>query len=385
MATGARCLWNHGLQEGSVGHDVAKPQMDSLAVELAEEWKRRPAGLPADSFSHGSAALSPEVLEDSIVVIGPVGDEHVAAVADALNGRDTTAVVLEVGAASQARPLTYRPSAEHIACRSLFCRSTAVTRSIAHHNERTLYDPCVRPLDELDTQQFRNTERCAAVLGLAALLDSPFSMNSPWGTMHAEQKPAQLSAADRCGLSTPRTVITDEAQAIRDFAAEVDGTIVYKSLDDPVVWRHGERAGFLFTSIVGTETMEALPGRLDCPGIFQEKLEVEAEYRVTVVGERTFSARCTAPSTGEVDWRRGLLAGVDFESVPLDSEIESKVISLVAELGLEFAAVDLATDGEQFHLLEVNPDGAYLWLERLLQLPITETICDQLIAAARNE
>lgn len=355
--------------------------MVSLAQQLAEEWKRRPANLPAARLRHDDRAVQPDELEGSVVLVGLPGDEHVAAVAGCLTGRDRRVTVFDLGADRQSSALSLFPSVDPASCQGLLCRSAAAIRPLAHHDERTLYDESAAQFDGIDTHQFNATERRAAVLGLVASLDTPVAINDPWSSARAELKSNQLSVARRCGLATPRTIITDDGDAVRDFADDVGSSIVYKSLDDPVVWRDGERAGFLFTSIVTPQQLRALPAKLDCPGIFQERLEIESEFRVTVVGGQAFTARCDPPADGEVDWRRGLLEGVAFESSSLDPAMESRVIDLVARLGLEYAAADLVATRDELHLLEVNPDGAYLWLERTLGSPITESICDRIESA----
>lgn len=353
--------------------------MESLALQLAEEWTRRPAATLAARPSQQHRPIGPAELEDRFVIVGTRGDEHVAAVAAGLEARGVGTAVFELGAPDGDASLGFEPAASSTPCRGIYCRSTAVARPVAHHNERVVYDPQGAPASQYDSRGFEAIERRAAVLGLIAQLDAPLSMNDPWRSARSELKSAQLAAAKRCGLATPRTIITDHASAVREFAASVGMRIVYKCLDDPIVWRDGERAGYLFTSVVSDGQLAALPDRLEAPGIFQEKLKIEFELRVTVVGDRVFAASCPAPPGGEVDWRRGLLEGVDFESATLDADAESRVLALTRSLGLEFAAVDLVSDGRQLQLLEVNPAGAYLWLEKTLGLPVTDAICDRLI------
>lgn len=45
----------------------------------------------------------------------------------------------------------------------------------------------------------------------------------------ASYKPRQLSVAAECGMRVPRSLVTNVAAEVRDFADEVGGPIVYKS------------------------------------------------------------------------------------------------------------------------------------------------------------
>ncbi len=46
----------------------------------------------------------------------------------------------------------------------------------------------------------------------------------------------------------------------------------------------------------------------------------------------------------------------------------------------EFGAIDLVVDKNNNHyFLEINPNGQWAWLEKLLDFPISKTIVDHLI------
>ena len=50
-------------------------------------------------------------------------------------------------------------------------------------------------------------------------------------------------------------------------------------------------------------------------------------------------------------------------------------------LGLRFGAIDLIlTPDGRYVFLEINPNGAWLWMQRTTGLPIGEAICDVLMA-----
>jgi glutathione synthase/RimK-type ligase-like ATP-grasp enzyme len=112
------------------------------------------------------------------------------------------------------------------------------------------------------------------------------------------------------------------------------------------------------------------------PGLFQQRLWPVAEHRVTVVGSEIFVA--TIEGCDPPDWRRQLPAAAEFRATTLPPNIVEAAVSTVAELGLQYAAVDLLEAEEAMYFLEVNPSGAWSWLERRLRLPITAAVCDLL-------
>jgi hypothetical protein len=41
------------------------------------------------------------------------------------------------------------------------------------------------------------------------------------------------------------------------------------------------------------------------------------------------------------------------------------------------------TPDDRYVFLEINPNGQYLWVEKMTGLPISEAICDVLMSSAR--
>ncbi|MDQ8043132.1 MAG: hypothetical protein AAGC46_00830 [Solirubrobacteraceae bacterium] len=227
---------------------------------------------------------------------------------------------------------------------------------------------------------FTARENEAAVLGWLAGLETDTWINDPWALPRAELKIEQLRVARRAGLRTPPTVVTGDADAVRTLADAAPDGIIYKSLSDPLVWI-GDDAGFLYSTQLGPEHLGELEGLLRHVGLFQARIRARSELRVTVVGEMTFSVRVRAPDLDQVDWRRGLdRRQLRYEVIVLDDDLHRRILATVGALGLTYAAVDLIEDDAGWVFLEVNPAGAYRWLETGLDLPITPAICDLLLA-----
>ncbi len=66
----------------------------------------------------------------------------------------------------------------------------------------------------------------------------------------------------------------------------------------------------------------------------------------------------------------------------LPRDVEQHCVELVEQLGLTYGAIDMiVTPDGRYVFLEINPAGLYLWIEAATGLPITDAICDLLVAS----
>ncbi|WP_244928739.1 hypothetical protein [Nocardioides sp. W7] len=201
-------------------------------------------------------------------------------------------------------------------------------------------------------------------------------VNDPWAVRAAENKLVQLDAAAACGLRTPRTLVTSSAEQVRAWAAQSTTQVVSKSLDSPVVTVSDASARFLYTASADAAPAEDLP----YPHLFQERIVADAELRITVVGRRMFAARIRRGNGDDVDWRQRTPGPSEFEATSLPDGLRTSLDLLMQRLGLSFGGVDILCSGEDHHFLEVNPSGAFLWLERSLDIRISDTVVQLLLA-----
>jgi glutathione synthase/RimK-type ligase-like ATP-grasp enzyme len=69
----------------------------------------------------------------------------------------------------------------------------------------------------------------------------------------------------------------------------------------------------------------------------------------------------------------------------LPAEVARRCVALTRALGLAYGAIDLVLTPEgRYVFLEINPAGQYLWIEEETGLPISEAICDWLVAAEES-
>lgn len=136
-------------------------------------------------------------------------------------------------------------------------------------------------------QSFAEAEARLGFGGVLCAMDCRW-LNHPFRQAESDIKPYQLALAERNGLLTPRTLVTNNAEEQRLFAA-LARNIIYKPLSPGPASDQG-RPVALYTAVVD-------PSGYGDPAIgatahlFQEYVSKSYEVRVTVVAEQHFAVR----------------------------------------------------------------------------------------------
>ena len=210
------------------------------------------------------------------------------------------------------------------------------------------------------------------------LLDGVRWINPPAANDRMESKPRQLQLASQLGFATPRTLISNRGDSIREFCISEGGQLVAKALYAPLI-EEADQDYFVFSKVVDLSKLSDDQVLAVAPSIFQQVLSPKIDYRVTVVGERVLGAKLAVDEGCEIslDWRTSE-KNLRFESCSLPKDIEDLCRAFVARAGLVFGAIDLVEHLDQFYFLEVNPNGEWGWLEKTAGLPISSALCDLL-------
>jgi hypothetical protein len=138
--------------------------------------------------------------------------------------------------------------------------------------------------------------------GVLSSLPEAVWLNSPSAMADARVKPHQLAVAARCGLRVPATLITNEPEAVSDFAQSVGGRIVTKSLATMVTVDDVRGSGVLYTAEVAEELWDD-PGIAATAHLFQEFVG-GVDIRLAVVAGEFFAAEIhPADPAGPIDIR----------------------------------------------------------------------------------
>lgn len=86
-----------------------------------------------------------------------------------------------------------------------------------------------------------------------------------------------------------------------------------------------------------------------------------------------------------MDWRKDQLH-VEYELFELPKDIKNNLLKLHQAFGLFYGAYDFIVDQSgDYHFLEVNPAGQWLWMEEILKLNISEHLAQALCETSTCE
>lgn len=228
-------------------------------------------------------------------------------------------------------------------------------------------------------------ESRATVLGMIGSLRA-FHLDPVTIIRGAGHKQLQLQIAQELGLETPRTLISNDPEAVRRFTAECTDGVITKMLSSFAIYGEQGEEKVVFTTPLRPEDLEDLSGLRYCPMTFQERVAKQVELRVTVVGSQVFAASIDPTLTGRAaeDWRRDGVELIDhWKPYDLPVDIATRLVGLLDRFDLNYGAIDLIVTPEGRHVfLEINPAGEYFWLDRCPGLPISEAIADTLLGRA---
>ncbi|WP_046730570.1 ATP-grasp ribosomal peptide maturase [Streptomyces humi] len=187
-------------------------------------------------------------------------------------------------------------------------------------------------------------------------------VNHPAAVARADFKPAQLQRFVALGLRVPATLITNEVEQARRFAAE-HGRVVYKSFRGLPKGEDG-CAGAIWAQRIEAD---ALDDSVSVTAhLFQAEIPKSGDARVTVVGRRVFAQRIATPD-GALDWRRGDWDRLVHTPVVVPEPVRTALYAYLASFGLVFGCFDFALTGEgtapeDWWAIECNPNGQWGWL-----------------------
>lgn len=326
--------------------------------------------------------MTPTAKRDAVLLLTHSGDFYtVDLVSEALAGKGARPIRFNTDLFPSSVRLTARAGDERAA---QLCTENGDEISAAEVRAvwaRKLWSP--RMADDLD-ERYRSLcveESAAALEGFLDSLHHARWINDLHCQRAAENKQRQLRLAEHAGLRVPRTLVTNDPAAARQFFAETDGQTVAKLLR-PIAVSMDAAEPFVYTSRVREEDLASADALRHSPMVFQELIPKAHELRVVYVAGKAFAGALDASGTsrGQTDWRRAAPDECSWQKAELPGEISASLGTLMLELGLAFGAIDLIYTPEGEHVfLEVNPSGEWGMLERDLGLPIAEAIARELL------
>lgn len=192
-------------------------------------------------------------------------------------------------------------------------------------------------------------------------------VNAPHAASVLQYKPFQLDALRRLGARVPRTLISNDPDAVRDFRRAV-GDVIFK----PVM-------GGALTQRLDDEVMDALHHLPRAPVIFQERIAGD-DLRVMLAGDDVVSSVAIRTPEQHLDFRGDpTYQGGDaaYEEVTLPDDVVAFCRKAARACGLLFAGIDIKrTPGGEWVFLELNSSPIYLDVEFKLGHPISRALAE---------
>jgi glutathione synthase/RimK-type ligase-like ATP-grasp enzyme len=308
-----------------------------------------------------------------ILIVSWPEDAHAAAVRAELRHRDVAAVLLDLARFPRELALAIRYDDGR--------RSYSLIDDgevLALDEARVVWWRRPRPfvlhpeIAQGEHARFAYSESVEAFAGLWQSLATTW-INHPTREEVASRKVHQLRVAQEVGLEIPRTLVTNDPDEARSFAAAHErGGVAYKTfLPGFHDWRE--------TRVLRSEELADLETVRYAPVIFQEYVPLRLDLRVTVVGGEMFAAAIHSAETSyQADYRMDL-DSARVEPFELPQDVRTGIERLMGRLGLVYGAIDmrLTPDG-RFVFLEINPSGEWLFVEERSGQPITAAFAAQL-------
>jgi hypothetical protein len=208
-----------------------------------------------------------------------------------------------------------------------------------------------------------------------------FWVSHPESINRAENKLYQLQIANSIGFLIWPTLITNSPQKVKEFF-DHHKDIIYKPLKSGKI-NSKNGTNLIFTTLLEEKHIKFFGDISYAPGIFQKQIKKDIELRVTVIGDKVFAVEIHSQEFVDtlIDWRCLDSDKLEHKFHHLPIDIENMCKKIVKQLDLQFGAIDLVlTPKGEYIFLEINPNGQWAWIQRILpEVPLRETLADLLI------
>jgi glutathione synthase/RimK-type ligase-like ATP-grasp enzyme len=248
----------------------------------------------------------------------------------------------------------------------------ANVKSVYFRRAPTVFPNALHPSDT----PFINRERKDFFEGLYLSLDAKW-INPIFPTYMAERKLFQLQVANKIGFKAPNTIVSNDPLEVRRFI-ETHKQCIMKPISHGLQVTEEGTFSIYTSEITDLQWLET-DKLFESPVLIQNKIENHRDIRVTVVGPKIFAVEITKHDPSFVDWRQpNIVKTYDYHNLP--EQIKDKILLLHESLHLTYSALDfILTPVGEYIFLETNPAGEWVWLEKELDLQISNAIIDELL------
>lgn len=193
-------------------------------------------------------------------------------------------------------------------------------------------------------------------------------VNHPANNSRASSKLEQLTTAKQFDLMIPSTLVTQNADELRQFFTKHGGQVIVKPMASGQVRRESENAdSLIYTNPIREADLSDLTDLRACPTFFQHLIPKVSDIRITIVDSDFHAVELLAADPDgrqRCDIRRNNMNDVIYSAIDLPHDIECKLKKLMSRYGLRFGAIDMVVDRQgSWYFLEINPNGQWAWLD----------------------
>lgn len=245
--------------------------------------------------------------------------------------------------------------------------------------------PCINDFEYIPNltnqeKRYLEVEMTFLLEGIYKILKDRYWLNNVYDIREAENKLYQLQLAKLIGFNIPISLISNLHDDISKLCKGNDYNCIIKPIKSGNM-KDTKNPKAIFTTLVN-ETMVCDKQRVESfPLFMQTNINKKFDLRCTVVDDMVFAAEIHSQTNDDtkIDWRKGEQR-LEHKVHNLPNDIKSKCIKLTKKLNLNYSAIDLIVDeNNNYIFLEINPNGQWAWIEKRLNLPISQKIVDTLI------
>jgi glutathione synthase/RimK-type ligase-like ATP-grasp enzyme len=298
----------------------------------------------------------------TVLILGGLDDAHACHMLEQLRARGGDAELFDSRWFPTALRLAYDPTAHRGTIR------LPTGRLLSFDQVYSVYWRCynnVQPPDLPDAEQAYIATNDARGLFESLLISLPARWINGWRAYQLHQtKPVQLALVAALGVPVPATLLTNDAEVVREFAAR-QPRCIFKPVQGGA---HTQR---LTPSHLTDDNLRNLSY---APVTLQEEVP-GTNVRAFVAGERVLACEVR---TGALDFRDDQ----DPQIVPHDlpAEVAGQCLRAARALDLVWTGIDLRLTPEgRYVFLEANPSPMFLGFESRSGLPLTDSLAALLL------
>lgn len=327
----------------------------------------------------------------SVIVVALWGDLHADVVVGALVARGVRVVRMDLTEAADV------PSRICIASAPLASEIRIRREPVLAMGEvsgvlcRVAIDALIPSATADPLERFAQAEHLAALTAVLRAIPRERWINDPWYEAHADCRIHQARVADALGLAVPPFLVSTDYEELCAFAAHHGDCVIKPLSDSPLAQVNGR---FVAPEDLHTADFVApyaaafvpLADEARCtvdgtPSLIQVRVDKVADVRATVVDDDVFAGIMYREAADPVDIR--LKPHPAVQPLRLPRALADKLVSLVRGLDMRFASCDLVVDASgDYHFLEANVAGNWLWAEPDERMPIAERLATALVTPA---